>query len=75
MIRAIRRAYGAGWRAGMSERRMVRPGGTRGIKVLVEAENPYKHWSQFLLNHAWFCGWHAGSMKRTNDWLASRGRV
>lgn len=71
MIRAIRTAYGAGYRAGMAKRPLVRPGGTRGIKVLKEVTNPYPP-HRFVLNYAWFEGWRAGTMEYTRQGRAAR---
>lgn len=74
MVRALKRAYGGGFRAGMAPRRLVRPGGTRGIKVLVEPTNPYTGRWQFFERIAYDFGVHDGTMKQLSTWLQGRGR-
>lgn len=71
MIRTLKRAYGGGFRAGQAPRRLVRPGGTRGIKVLAEPINPYTEWWQFFERLAYDLGVRDGTMKR----LSIRRRV
>lgn len=69
MITAIRKAYGGGFRAGMAEPRIQRPGGTRGIKRIIEPSNPHRG----LLGIAWELGRHDGLMKRlTTDYRGQR---
>lgn len=43
MIRAIKKAYGGGLRAGIAERPVYRPGGTRGILRISSPLNPYSN--------------------------------
>lgn len=72
MIRAIRIAYGAGFRGGMSPRPLIlRDDGT---KVLARPINPYKCDTirGRILHHVYENGVHDGSMKSVRTWLAAR---
>lgn len=70
MIRALRKAYGAGYRAGMSPRALRR--NADGTKNLVEPSNPYTGRLQFLSRLAWESGMHTGTMNQLNQWLKRR---
>lgn len=58
LIRAYRKAYGAGWRAGMAE-----------APYFI---NPFNQRRQLLLHILWANGWHDGTIKSLNKWLKSR---
>lgn len=73
MIRAIKRAYGAGYRGGMTPRATRRnPDGT---KHLVEPRNPYTGRFQFFERLAYEQGVHAGTMRSLQDWLTGRRKA
>lgn len=62
MIRAIKSAYGAGWRAGFTLPPLVK--GENGHYYVVQPANPFTKPAQFLLRHAWEEGQHQGRMER-----------
>ncbi len=69
MISSIRKAYGAGYRAGMSNSRLVAIGGKRGLKMISEPLNPYRNTftaprGSIVLALIWDSGRHDGLMKR-----------
>ncbi len=69
MLSAIRKAYGAGYRAGMSNPRVVAIGGKRGLKMIDEPLNPYRNVftaprGNLLLALIWASGRLDGAMKR-----------
>jgi hypothetical protein len=53
----------------MAPRRLIRPGGTRGIKHLQTPVCPYKGRFQFLLRWQWEIGLHAGTAENITRWL------
>lgn len=59
----INTTYGAGYRAGMAESRIQRPGGTRGIKMIVQPDCPFPG-RRFVSAALWHAGYHAGMMKK-----------
>lgn len=59
----INSTYGAGYRAGRAESRIQRPGGTRGIKVIVQPECPFPA-RRFVSATLWHAGYHAGMMQK-----------
>lgn len=64
------KAYGAGYRAGMSPRVVIKhPDGT---KTLAEPECPYKGRFQVISRAAWYDGFHDGQMVSHQRWLGRR---
>lgn len=62
MLRALRRAYGGGWRAGMAQQPLICwPNGT---KTLATPDCPYSGRWQGLQRFFWHEGLQAGMMKR-----------
>lgn len=54
--------YGRGFRAGRAEPRTQRPGGTRGIKMIIEPSCPYPG-LRFISYTLWWSGYLDGRMK------------
>lgn len=69
MINSIRKAYGAGWRAGMARPATVV---INGHKYLAAPQCPYTGTWQFALRWIWFTGKDKGTVRRLNLWLAGR---
>lgn len=61
MFKSLTNAYNAGWRAGMAKPRIVRPGGTRGIKMIITPECPL---TGFLARLWWHSGWYDGTISK-----------
>lgn len=55
--------YGSGYRAGLAEHRIQRPGGTRGIKVIIPPECPFSA-LRFVSYTLWHAGFHAGMIRK-----------
>ena len=71
MIRALRKAYGGGFRAGMAAPRFYIHGGRRVIKTISAPLNPYNNafaprWRP-LLALIWEAGQYDGMMKRLTN--------
>lgn len=72
MLKNLRTAYGAGWRAGMSAPRLIRqPNGTKHLQPCMDI-CPFKGRWGFLARHLWLTGWRAGTSQCLNDWLKKR---
>ena len=76
LLAPLKRAYGAGYRAGLAELPLVRPGGTRGIVTPAQPLNPYRNAfnrrGSRILAHCWDNGLHDGLMRKFNTWLHGR---
>ncbi len=70
MIKNLKRAYGAGYRAGMSPRAVIRyPDGSGHLS---DPPCPYTTRRQIVQRMAWNAGYHDGTVKNLNQWLRSR---
>lgn len=61
MFTEIRKAYGAGWRAGLSG--------------AVCAVNPFNFCMHPILHVRWVNGWHSGLTHILSQWLKLEGKV
>jgi hypothetical protein len=70
MLKSIKTAYGAGWRAGYTRRPLLVL--QDGTKRQIDPINPYLGWAQVLQRIAYKQGVDNGTIKRIYDW--KRGR-
>ena len=68
MFRAMKKAYGGGFRAGRASPSLIRAGGKRGVLPLQEPLNPYcgvfcKRYRP-IMAMLWELGYYDGTMKR-----------
>jgi hypothetical protein len=67
VLKMIKKAYGAGYRAGKAEPRIVRPANTRGVKIIVPPVCPFNKPHQFILAACWHVACMDGQMKRLSS--------
>lgn len=72
-FRSLRSAWGAGWRAGMADPRVI-PAllEDRPVKYLEAPACPFRRWWQFFVAENWHSGYGAGVAQRIDNWIKER---